>query len=46
MMLKYRLCAAVILSGKEQSLTVPCVLLWPTSFILTEMLPVECGVAD
>ena len=34
-------------SGKEQSLTVPRVLLWPTSFVQnTEMLPVECSVVD
>ncbi len=39
-------CAAVNLSGKEQSLTVPRVLLWPTSFVHTEMLPVECSVVD
>jgi hypothetical protein len=37
-------CAAVNLSDKEQSLTVPCVLLWPTYFVHTEMLPVECSV--
>ncbi len=39
-------CAAVNLSGKEQSLTVPHVLLWSTSFVHTEMLPVECSVVD
>jgi hypothetical protein len=33
-------------SGKEQSLIVPRVLLWPTSFVHTEMLPVECSVVD
>jgi hypothetical protein len=32
-------------SGKEQSLTVPRVLLWPTSFF-TEVLPVEYTVVD
>jgi hypothetical protein len=32
-----------ILAGIEQSLTVPRVLLWPTSFF-TEVLPVVCSV--
>jgi hypothetical protein len=26
--------------------SVPRVLLWPTSFVHTEMLPVECSVVD
>jgi hypothetical protein len=42
----FTVCAAVILSGKEQSLIVPRVLLWPTFFVHTEMLPVECSVVD
>jgi len=32
-------------SGKEQSLTVPRVLLWPTSFF-TEVLTIECSGVD
>ncbi len=28
--------------GKNKALTVPRVLLWPTSFVHTEVLPVEC----
>jgi hypothetical protein len=37
---------ASFLSGKEQCLTVLRVLLWPTSFVHTEMLSVECSVVD
>jgi hypothetical protein len=44
-MLKMQTMCSSSFSGKEQGLTVPRVLLWPTSFV-TEMLPVECGVAE
>ena len=36
----------LIWAGKNKELTVPRVLLWPTFFIRTEMLPVERVVAD
>jgi hypothetical protein len=44
-MLKMQTMCSSDFSGKEQSLTVPRVLLWPTSFF-TEVLPVECSIVD
>ena len=44
-MLKMQTMCSNISAGIEQSLTVPRVSLWPTSFF-TEVLPVECSVVD
>jgi hypothetical protein len=43
-------CSSVFSGKNNKELTVPCVLLWPALFLFTlpssEMLPVECSVAD
>ena len=39
-------CAAVFRRERNKELTVPRVLLWPTFFTPTEMLPVACEAVD